>query len=286
MLKPLADVLMCSPVAVSHTAAVYTMLDNTAYALGGLLTPYPQHRPLATSARAQAYILALWCQLLLALLMPACYLYSTEFRWVCPVGVGSRAPEPCRWPAQVACKSQGGRDLHSSQSHPSGTPSTASLLPQLLCTSTMLTMSPRLLLWLVQVSVPAAAPASSPNSRCQLARGKCQQQSWPCNTPLQQPGGGHGSTACTCAACAGGSGVHDPAASFVVAFPAPVHGVADACAGPHWPAPPGGRCGCTPWPGGRLFSCHVKGPPQRVAGCSSAPPACLEDSHRLPRRQP
>lgn len=93
MLKPLADVLMCSPVAVSHTAAVYSMLDDTAYALGGLLTPYPTHRPPAASTRAQAYILALWCQLLLALLMPACYLYWTEFRWACPVGAGSRAPE-------------------------------------------------------------------------------------------------------------------------------------------------------------------------------------------------
>jgi hypothetical protein len=86
MLKTLADVLTCSPVAVSHTAAVYMLLDDTAYALGGLLTPYPSHRPMAASTRAQAYILALWLQLLVALLLPACYLYWTELRWASPAG--------------------------------------------------------------------------------------------------------------------------------------------------------------------------------------------------------
>jgi hypothetical protein len=83
MLGPLVDVFVCSPAAVQHTAALYTALEASAYTLSGLLMPYPMQRPTAASPRAQVYILVLWLQLHLALLVPSLYLYRAESRCVC-----------------------------------------------------------------------------------------------------------------------------------------------------------------------------------------------------------
>jgi hypothetical protein len=80
MLRPLTDVFMCSQAAITNTGALYSMLDDTVYTVGGLLMPCPMQRPVAASPRAQVYILVLWLQLLFGLLVPAFYLYCTEFR--------------------------------------------------------------------------------------------------------------------------------------------------------------------------------------------------------------
>lgn len=80
MLRPLADVFMCTTTSIDSTAALYSSLDNSAYTIGGLLMPYPLGRPKAASPRAQVYIVVLWLQLQLALLAPCFYLYHVESR--------------------------------------------------------------------------------------------------------------------------------------------------------------------------------------------------------------
>lgn len=80
MLRPLADVFMCTTTSIDSTAALYSALDNTAYTIGGLLMPYPMGRPKAASPRARVYIVVLWLQLQLALLAPCFYLYHVESR--------------------------------------------------------------------------------------------------------------------------------------------------------------------------------------------------------------
>lgn len=82
LLKPLAHVLMCTEAAASTTATLYLALNNAAYTVGGLLIPYPMQRPVGAGLQAQAYIIVLWLQLHLALLLPTLYLYFSESRCV------------------------------------------------------------------------------------------------------------------------------------------------------------------------------------------------------------
>jgi hypothetical protein len=91
MLQPLAHVLMCTETAASMTTALYKALNNAAYTVGGLLIPYPMQRPVGAGPHVQAYIIVLWLQLQLALLLPALYLYFAESRCVAVVKLASLA---------------------------------------------------------------------------------------------------------------------------------------------------------------------------------------------------